>query len=109
MPEEITTNYYELVNALRSAIEKEAAENGNQFVTDEKIETPIQPTFDFKELTEKFQSLVGQLMEKDQSNSIKITNIVEKYLGKGKKVSECNAEQCEQIDLINSELEDMLK
>lgn len=108
MPEEITTNYNELVRALQQAIEKEAAENGNQFITDEKIEVPSQPDFNFDELTKKFQELVGQLMEKNQSNSLKITTVVEKYLGKGRKVSECSAEQCEQIDLINGELQEML-
>lgn len=108
LPEEITTNYNELVKVLQEAIEKEAAENGNQFVTDEKITVPEQPSFNFDELIEKFQDLVGKLMEKNQSNSLKITSIVEKYLGKGRKVSECNSEQCEQIDLINSELQEML-
>lgn len=108
MPEEITTNYNELVRALQQAIEQEAVENGNQFITDEKIEVPSQPDFDFDELTKKFQELVGNLMEKNQSNSLKITGIVEKYLGKGRKVSECSTEQCEQIDLINSELQEML-
>lgn len=108
LPEEISTNYHVLVKALQDAIEKEAAENGNKFITDEKIVVPVAPEFDFDSLNEKFQNLVSQLMNQNQSNSIKITNIVEKYLGKGKKVSECTAEQCEQIDLINNDLQEML-
>lgn len=108
MPEEITTNYHELTKALNDAIEKEAKENGNKFVTDEKIEVPTAPTYDFNALNKKFQDLVGQLMTANQSNSPKITAIVEQYLGKGKKVSECNSEQCEQIDLIVRDLESLL-
>lgn len=108
MPEEITTNYHELEKALNEAIEKEAAENGGQFVTDEKITVHTAPEYNFDELKEKFQNIVGQLMTKNQSNSPKITAIVEQYLGKGKKVSECTAEQCEQIDLIVQDLEELL-
>lgn len=108
LPDEITTNYHVLVSALQTAIEREAAENGNQFVTDEKLVVPMVPDFDFETLNKTFQDLVGKLMQQNQSNSAKITTIVEKYLGKGRKVSECNADQCEQIDLINKDLQEML-
>lgn len=108
IPEEITTNYHELEKALNAAIEKEAAEYDNKFVTDEKIKVPVAPEFDYEQLKAKFQDLVGQLMTKNQSNSSKITSIVEQYLGKGRKVSECTAEQSEQVDLIVRDLEELL-
>lgn len=106
--EEIPTNYNELVKALHDAIEKEAAEYDNKFVTDEKIEIPDTPEYDFDALKSKFQDLVGQLMTANQSNSVKITAIVEQYLGKGRKVSECTSTQSEQIDLIVKDLEELL-
>ena len=99
IPNEITTNYHELVKALQSAIDKEAAETGGKFVTDEKITMPVAPTYDFD----------GELMTANQSNSSKITAIVERYLGKGKKVAECVPEQSEQLDLIVSDLKALLK
>ena len=102
--DEIQTNYQELVRTIQQAIDKEAQENGGQFVTDDKVATPIAPEYDFDNLKEKFQDYVGELMSTNQSNAGKITTIVEKYLGKGKKVSDCSSEQAEQVDLIVQEL-----
>ena len=45
----------------------------------------------------------------NQSNAGKITAIVDKYLGRGKKVGECTPEQAEQIDLIVHDLELLIK
>lgn len=109
IPEEIPTNYHKLVEAIQGAIDKEAAETGNKFVTDEKIVMPEAPTYDFDALTAKFQELVGELMTANQSNANKITIIVEKYLGRGRKVGDCSSEQAEQIDLINHDLELLIK
>ena len=48
-------------------------------------------------------------MQRDTKNSEKITEIVDKYLGKGKKVSDATREQAELIYLIVSEIkEDLL-
>lgn len=107
MPEEITTNYHELVKALQNAIDKEAEENGGKFVTDEKIKVAMAPTFDFNSLSSEFQDLVGKLMSANQSNANKITAIVEQYLGKGRKVSDCTSEQAEQISLIVTDLREL--
>ena len=52
---------------------------------------------------------VGTLMSENQSNAVKITAIVDKFLGKGKKVGDCTPEQSEQLDLIVHELEDLIK
>lgn len=109
IPHEITTDYNELVKALQSAIDKEAAETNGKFVTNEKITMPVAPTYDFEALKEAFQELVGQLMTVNQSNSTKITSIVESYLGKGKKVAECVPEQAEQLDLIVADLKALLQ
>jgi hypothetical protein len=48
-------------------------------------------------------------MSANQSNAGKITAIVDKYLGRGKKVGECTPEQAEQIDLIVHDLELLIK
>lgn len=108
MKNEIPLDYNELIKALNEAIDQEAQETGNQFVTDKKpvVEAPIE--YDFDALFEEFQSLVSVLMNKNQSNATKITAIVDKYLGKGKKVADCTASQGEQIDLIIKELKNLI-
>ncbi len=105
-PDYIDFSYENLVNAIAEAIDKQAAENNGQFVTDEATQVVSQDVeYDFEKLTKQFQDLVGTLMTANQSNSSKITAVVEKYLGKGKKVSDCNIDQAEQIDLIVHDLE----
>ena len=106
---EVPFSYEALTQALNDAINEEAKEHDNQFVTDERIENTTVKTFDFDTLVAEFQELVGQIMAKNQANGAKITAITSKYLGKGKKVSEATPEQAELISLINMELhEDIL-
>ena len=107
--EEIPTNYHALVKAIQEAIDKEAAETGGKFVTDERIAPVVlEKEYDFEGMKAEFTDLVGQLMTKNQSNATKITAIADKYLGKGKKVSDCTAEQSEQLELILIDLRDLL-
>jgi hypothetical protein len=107
IPEEITTNYQELVNAIQGAIDKEAAEHDNKYVTNERIAPTVTITYDYDALMKEFGELVSELMMENQSNSIKITSIAEKYLGKGRKVGDCTAEQVEQLDLIVTDLREL--
>ena len=110
LPDEIPTNYQALVKALHDAIEKEAAENDNKYVTNEKIKpVPEGKVYDFDTMKAEFQDLVGELMTANQSNAGKITMIVEKYLGKGRKVGDCTPEQSEQLELIIIDMKDLLQ
>ena len=104
MPTEIVMPYRNLVDALNEAIDKEAAETSGQFVTNERIVAPTAATYDYDALMAEFQEVVGQLMSKGTTNGPKITTIVERYLGKGKKVSDTTAEQAEFISLILSDI-----
>ena len=104
MPIEITMSYKNLVNALNEAIEKEALETNNQFVTDDRITSPETVEYNYDSLMSEFSDLVGVLMSKGTTNGPKITAIVEKYLGKGKKVSDTTPEQAEFIYLIVSDI-----
>lgn len=104
MPTEIVMNYKNLVNALNEAIDKEAAETDGQFVTSERIVAPSAVTYDYDALMAEFQDLVGQLMSKGTTNGPKITAIVEKYLGKGKKVGDTTPEQAEFVSLIVADI-----
>ena len=111
LPDSIVFSYENLVNAMHDAIDKEAAESGNQFVTNERINlhTIEEEVLDFDTLQQEFQDIVGELMNKNAAKYQKeITVIVEKYLGIGKKVMDCSSKQSDQISLINSELKELL-
>ena len=100
----INFSYQSLVDALNEAIDKEASESNSQYVTNERQATPILKEYDYEALMAEFQDLVGQLMSSGTTNAPKITSIVEKYLGKGKKVSDTTPEQAEFIYLIISDI-----
>lgn len=106
----IKFTYDNLVNALNKAIDKEAGIYDNKFVTDARESVSIAKTFDYDALRDEFQSLVGDLMTKNQAYyTPRITQIVDKYLGKGKKVNDATMDQVELIDLIVTEIkEDLL-
>lgn len=104
MPTEIVMSYKNLVDALNEAIDKEAAETAGQFVTSERIVTPTAVTYNYDALMAEFQDLVGQLMSKGTTNGPKITAIVERYLGKGKKVGDTTPEQAEFVSLIVADI-----
>ena len=108
MPDSIVFTYDNLVNAIAEAVDLEAKEHGNQYVTDKFVnlhaDNAIETTADYEELMAAFQVLVGKAMEKSQSNRARITSIVNEYLGFGKKVSECTEVNTPQLLLIVAEL-----
>lgn len=106
---EIDFTYDALTRALNEAIDKEAAETNNQFVTSERAAAPILKEYDYDALMDEFQTLVDQLMQVNSaSNRAKITQIIERYLGKGKKISETTRDQAEFIHLIVTEIKEDL-
>jgi hypothetical protein len=108
---QIEFSYEALTKALNDAIDKAAAASGAHLVTSERMEAPIVKEYNYDELMKEFQSIVGQLMqEKSATNGPKITQIIEKYLGKGKKIVETTRDQAELVYLIINEIkEDLLK
>ena len=102
---EIEFSYESLTKALNDAIDKEANETNNQYVTDERFEAPVMQEFNYEALITEFQELVGSLMTKNANfYGPRITQIVDKYLGKGKKVSDASIDQAELISLIVDEI-----
>ena len=101
---QIPMNYNSLVNALSTAIDKEAAEHNGEFVTNERSVIAQATEYNYFELMEEFKAIVGQLMSTGTTNAPKITAIVEKYLGKGKKVNDTTVEQAEFIYLIINDI-----
>lgn len=112
VPNQITMSYNNLVKAIGEAIDKEASEHNNKFVTDERTTMVIAVEHDYDALMAEFQEVVGNLMNSANAatNQVKITSIIDKYLGKGKKVAEATPEQVELIYLIVTEIkEDLMK
>ena len=106
---EVPLNYEALTKALTDAIDQEAKEHGNKFVTEEREIVPVTKEYDFDEYVKKFEEDVGILMAKDQAfYAPRITQIVEKYLGKGKKMSNVTRDQVELVYLVVTEIEDEL-
>lgn len=107
---EIPFSYEALSNALAKAIDDEAQVTNNQFVTDAPTPVIEVASYDHAAEMAEFKTLVKQVLAKDSTNSLKITSVVDKFLGKGKKVAETAPEQAELVHLINLELrEDLLK
>lgn len=105
---QIPMNYQSLVNAISTAIDKEANEHGGEFVTDERSVIVQTTEYDYASLMAEFQDLVGKLMSTGTQNAPKITAIVEKYLGKNKKVNDTTPDQAEFIYLIISDIKSEL-
>lgn len=106
---EIDFTYDALTKALNKAIDDEAWETNNQFVTSERQVAPILKEYNYDALMEEFQTLAGGLMERDSAtNGPKITQIIDKYLGKGKKIAEATRDQAEFIYLIVNEIKEDL-
>ena len=101
-PDSIDFSYDNLVKAISDAIDAEEANSGAQYITNEPMsKTHLnEPSYNFEALMGEFQNLVGELMGKSPAMQGKITAIIDKHLGKGKKVSDCTPDQAPQIDLI---------
>lgn len=104
---EFPMSYDNLVQELKAAIEKEAAEHDNQFITSEKQKVKEEEAYDFDTLMKEFRGLCEALMDEDEGNAAKITATVEHYLGKGKKASEITPYQAEFLSLINEDLRNL--
>ena len=109
LPYEISMSYDNLAKALEDAIDKEAQEHNGEFVTNDKLEPTKEIEYNYEELIDEFKQLTNNLMTKNPMlYGTKITKIVEKYLGKGKKVAESNPDQAEHISLIVDEIKEEL-
>ena len=101
---EIDFSYESLKKALNDAIDKEAEATSGAFVTNDRLTMTEEPVYDYTKLMDEFNELVQKLMLQNEANASKIVTIVEKYLGKNKKVSETTPTQAELIFLIVEEI-----
>lgn len=106
----IEMDYKALCEALNKAIDKEAEENGGQFVTDERETYASAATYNYEELIQEFNNLATDYMQADpEYYRPRIEDTVRKYLGPNKKVNETTIQQVELVALILSDLKDFKK
>ena len=107
---EIDFTYQALVDALNAAIDKEAEMTNNKFVTDTKNQNVDDFTeYNFDDLMVEFGKLIQTIpSSRMEYYAPRITEITDKYLGKGKKVTNATRDQAEQIFLIVEDLKELL-
>ena len=111
MAEKIPFSYQSLVDALNEAIDREAEMNGANAITNQKVVREEAVTYNFDEIMEDFNVIIKTLSKETNFTEFwapRITEITDKILGKGKKVSQCSREQVELLSLIVDELKAMV-
>ena len=112
-PDYIEFTYENLVNAIADAIDKQAKEDGQELFTDERDNNYIDTSshLDFDKLMDEFNEFIAKFSEDEQKMADyyapRITQIIDTYLGKGKKVNEMNRDQVEQLALIIDDLKSL--
>lgn len=121
-PDYIDFTYQNLVKAIGDAIDKQSAEDGTEYFTDTRnnlyVDTTVELDFDalVKEFNDIIANIPGSTGEATEEGTQfkeywapRITQITDKYLGKGKKVNQCTRDQVEALDLIVSDLKELVK
>ena len=99
-PDSIELSYDNLVKAIADAIdEQEKVSKGTTTDSYNNIHAD-DIEYDFPALMKEVQQTVGALMSGHPEMEHKIVSIVDKHLGKGKKVSDCTPDQAALVDLI---------
>ena len=115
-PDYIDFSYENLVNAIAGAIDQQAAAEGKQYFTNERVNLHQEEVeeLDFDELMNKFQGMLNSLTEKYDEETFdtfwqpRLTETIERHLGKGNKISNCNRTQTEVVSLIILDLEELI-
>ena len=115
-PDYIDFTYKDLVKAIGEAIDRQMEEDGSEYFTDERtnLYKTVMGELDFDELKGAFDSIIKSLMETKPEEEFasfwqpRIVQITDKYLGKGMKVSQCSRDQVEALDLIVTDLQELL-
>lgn len=103
--DEVEFNYPAVAKALTDAIDREAQVHNNEFVTDAREVASAQKEYDYDAMIADFNAMTNELMTKDKSfYAPRVVQIIERYLGKGKKVSDTTRDQAELVYLIDTDI-----
>ena len=123
-PDYIELSYDNLVKAIGDAIDKQMAEDGSDLFTDkrENVHLDTSMELDFDKLMKEFNDIIINIpgssdikQETEEGKTFaeywqpRITQCIERYLGKGKKIKDATRDQVEAIDLIVTDLKDLVK
>lgn len=123
-PDYIDFSYKSLCDAIADAIDKQAKEDGTEYFTDVRANAYAskEDGLDFDELMKEFTDIIANIPGSSDAESAtdegkkfkeywqpRIAQIIEKYLGKGKKISQATLDQVQAIDLIVTDLKDLVK
>lgn len=112
-PDYIDLSYENLVKAIGDALDKQMAEDGTDLFTDkrENVHVDTTSTLDFDELMKEFGNIIANIPGSSDGSAEtedgvkfrdywqpRITQCIEKYLGKGKKMKDATRDQVEAID-----------
>lgn len=108
-PQVVEFNYNNLVDAIASAIEKQEEEDGVTAVDSHVNLYQDNAKYSFTEVKSEIDTTIRSALKLDENNANKITKIVEKHLGKGRRIIEADEEQVEQLVLILDDLKELLE
>jgi len=107
-PDYIEFNYKNLVKAIQDAVIKQSEEDGMETASGkDNINTQNLFDTDFEDLLDEFNQIANTLVTKDPKNVTKITDIVERHIGYGKKVNEMTRNQKDILDIIVYDLKQL--
>jgi hypothetical protein len=123
-PDYIELSYTNLVKAIGDALDKQMEEDGKDLFTDKRENVHVDTTsnLNFDDLISEFGNIIANIpgssdikQETEEGKHFaeywqpRITQTIERYLGKGKKIKDATRDQVEAIDLIVTELRDITK
>lgn len=115
-PDYIDFSYDNLVNAIAEAIDKQAELEGQEHFTNEasNLYQDTMKELDFDELMGEFSTILNNLTSTVDEKEFqefwqpRLTETIERYLGKGNKISNCNRTQVEAVSLIVADLHELV-
>lgn len=110
MQSEVNFSYNALVDGLNRAIDEEAKYTGKEFITNERNVNIYSTEVSFDDLYAECNKILSSLTPEEATHYAPyITEITDKYLGKGKKIANITRDQTEQLSLIVFDLKELLK
>lgn len=108
-PDYIEFSYANLVSAIQEAVKRQTQEDGSDIASAKNnINSTNLIDHDFDALMVDFKSITANLIEQDAMKNVpRITEVVERHLGIGKKVSEMSRAQADILDIIVFELKQL--
>lgn len=123
-PDHFDLSYENLVNAIGDAVDAVEKKYGGSAVTEERQNAYVDTTteLDFDTLIEEFNNLIANIpgssdveQTTDEGKKFftwwmpRIVEVVERYLGRGKKISDANRTQVDAVSLVVEDLKDLIK